>query len=43
MINHRFEWFEGTQRGDADTVYRWRGRNETTDRELNPKVHHNTV
>ena len=28
-----------TQTGPLPTTYRWRGRNATTDRELNPKVY----
>lgn len=33
-----FNWFNRTQTGKYPLSYRWRGRNETTDRELNPKT-----
>jgi len=31
-----FDWFNVTQIGDLSGSYRWRGRNATTNRELNP-------
>lgn len=33
-----YEWFNSTQLGPIAGSYRWRGRNETTDRELNPRT-----
>lgn len=33
-----FTWFNTTQIGDMPGTYRWRGRNSTTNRELNPKT-----
>ncbi|XP_043265671.1 mannosyl-oligosaccharide glucosidase GCS1 [Colletes gigas] len=33
-----FNWFNTTQTGDMASTYRWRGRNGTTNRELNPKT-----
>ena len=33
-----YNWFNTTQIGPVPGSYRWRGRNETTDRELNPKT-----
>lgn len=33
-----YNWFNKTQEGPHPLTYRWKGRNETTDRELNPKV-----
>lgn len=33
-----FNWFNTTQRGDIPGSYRWRGRDATTNRELNPKT-----
>ncbi|GAU97167.1 hypothetical protein RvY_08513 [Ramazzottius varieornatus] len=33
-----YNWFNTTQTGSRPGSYRWRGRNETTDRELNPKT-----
>lgn len=33
-----FSWFNTTQIGDLAGTYRWRGRNATTNRELNPKT-----
>jgi len=33
-----YNWFNSTQEGPHPLTYRWKGRNETTDRELNPKV-----
>lgn len=33
-----FTWFNTTQIGDLPGTYRWRGRNSTTNRELNPKT-----
>ena len=33
-----FFWFNTTQIGSVSGSYRWRGRNSTTDRELNPKT-----
>lgn len=33
-----FNWFNSTQNGKFPLSFRWRGRNETTDRELNPKT-----
>ncbi|XP_067000936.1 mannosyl-oligosaccharide glucosidase [Anabrus simplex] len=33
-----FEWFNTTQIGDLPSSYRWRGRDSTTNRELNPKT-----
>lgn len=33
-----FKWFNTTQIGDMPGTYRWRGRDSTTNRELNPKT-----
>jgi len=33
-----FSWFNNTQIGDLPGTYRWRGRDGTTNRELNPKT-----
>ncbi|KOC71009.1 Mannosyl-oligosaccharide glucosidase [Habropoda laboriosa] len=33
-----FNWYNTTQTGDIPSTYRWRGRNGTTNRELNPKT-----
>ncbi|XP_053998124.1 uncharacterized protein LOC128886897 [Hylaeus anthracinus] len=33
-----FNWFNTTQVGDLPSTYRWRGRDGTTNRELNPKT-----
>lgn len=33
-----FNWFNRTQNGRYPLSFKWRGRNETTDRELNPKT-----
>ncbi|QDZ18514.1 mannosyl-oligosaccharide glucosidase GCS1-like [Chloropicon primus] len=33
-----FDWFTRTQKGPVPHSYRWRGRDPTTDRELNPKT-----
>ncbi|XP_049939274.1 mannosyl-oligosaccharide glucosidase [Schistocerca serialis cubense] len=33
-----FEWFNTTQVGDMPGSYRWRGRDSTTNREINPKT-----
>jgi len=33
-----FNWYNTTQIGDQPFTYRWRGRNETIQTELNPKV-----
>ena len=33
-----FNWYNSTQSGPQPTTYRWRGRNATTDKELNPKT-----
>ena len=33
-----YNWYNTTQIGPLPTTYRWRGRNGTTDRELNPKT-----
>lgn len=33
-----YNWYNTTQTGPLPTSYRWRGRNGTTDRELNPKT-----
>lgn len=33
-----FSWFNTTQRGTTASSYRWRGRDATTNRELNPKT-----
>ncbi|XP_071479946.1 mannosyl-oligosaccharide glucosidase-like [Diadema antillarum] len=33
-----FQWFNTTQQGPLPTSYRWRGRDATTNRELNPKT-----
>ncbi|XP_031842800.1 mannosyl-oligosaccharide glucosidase isoform X2 [Nomia melanderi] len=33
-----FNWFNTTQIGDIPSTYRWRGRDGTTNRELNPKT-----
>lgn len=33
-----FQWFNTTQRGSVPGSYRWRGRDEETTRELNPKT-----
>jgi hypothetical protein len=34
----RYDWYARTQKGELPTAYRWRGRDEETDRELNPKT-----
>ena len=33
-----YNWLNTTQVGDAPSTYRWRGRDEKTDKELNPKT-----
>ncbi|XP_017891521.1 mannosyl-oligosaccharide glucosidase GCS1 isoform X2 [Ceratina calcarata] len=33
-----FNWFNTTQTGDIPSTYRWRGRDGSTNRELNPKT-----
>uniref|UniRef100_A0A0K8TMY1 Mannosyl-oligosaccharide glucosidase n=1 Tax=Tabanus bromius TaxID=304241 RepID=A0A0K8TMY1_TABBR len=33
-----FAWYNSTQKGDLPGTYRWRGRDEKTQRELNPKT-----
>ncbi|XP_070540906.1 mannosyl-oligosaccharide glucosidase-like [Ptychodera flava] len=33
-----FNWFNTTQLGNVPTSYRWRGRDATTNKELNPKT-----
>lgn len=33
-----YKWFNRTQEGPHPLTYCWKGRNATTDRELNPKV-----
>jgi mannosyl-oligosaccharide glucosidase len=33
-----FDWFNVTQVGEFESTYRWRGRNSSTNRELNPKT-----
>ena len=33
-----YNWFNRTQEGPHPLTYRWKGRNATSDRELNPKV-----
>eukprot|EP00116_Pleurobrachia_bachei_P001952 sb/3462214/ len=33
-----YNWYNTTQSGPLPTTYRWRGRNGTTDKELNPKT-----
>ncbi|KAK9301679.1 hypothetical protein QLX08_006092 [Tetragonisca angustula] len=33
-----FNWFNTTQTGDIPSTYRWRGRDGTTNKELNPKT-----
>lgn len=33
-----YKWFNTTQQGPLPTSYRWRGRDATTNRELNPKT-----
>lgn len=33
-----FQWFRVSQAGEVENTFRWRGRDATTDRELNPKV-----
>lgn len=33
-----FDWFNTTQTGNVPGTYRWRGRDSTTNRELNPKT-----
>ncbi|XP_061397950.1 mannosyl-oligosaccharide glucosidase [Musca vetustissima] len=33
-----FAWYNTTQRGDIPGTYQWRGRDATTERELNPKT-----
>ena len=33
-----YNWLNTTQVGNAPSTYRWRGRNATTDKELNPKT-----
>ena len=33
-----FSWFNNTQRGNISGSYRWRGRDSTTQHELNPKT-----
>lgn len=33
-----FSWFNTTQKGTLSSSYRWRGRDSTTNRELNPKT-----
>lgn len=33
-----FNWFNTTQAGDISSTYRWRGRDGTTNKELNPKT-----
>ncbi|KAL5469057.1 hypothetical protein EMCRGX_G030249 [Ephydatia muelleri] len=33
-----YNWFNTTQAGKLSLTYRWKGRNSTTDKELNPKT-----
>ena len=33
-----YGWFNTTQLGDTRGAYRWRGRNSSAQRELNPKT-----
>lgn len=37
-LNAWFSWFNTTQKGEVPGTYRWRGRDDTIVRELNPKT-----
>ena len=37
-LKHWYDWFNNTQVGNFPTTFRWRGRNATTNIELNPKT-----